>query len=438
MTLQEKLKAKADIVGRMKALNDGVEGRAFNEAEETEWQDLNQRHDALESEINTDNSVAQRSQRLSEIEANANRRYDLPGTQRETRENAIDDKTVSAAIRGWAAGRRASRSDVDAAQRVGIDSFSNEIELRLMPTACQTREAIRENRAAMNTQQPSAGGFLVVPEFASTFEQALLDYSSIRQVATTVRTTTGATMTFPTVDDTGNEGEWTAYDQEASQQDMTIGGRTLGAHGLSSKYVAIDRDLLQDNSYNLIGALGPMLGERCGRAEARATTTGTGVGQPLGFLNQTTLGKTATGTTDVTLDEIIDLIGSVGTAYAARGNFMMHRLIKYGLRKKKGGDGHYLWEPSLQAGIPDTLMGYRIVNNDYMPSTFTSTYKIIAFGDFSKYLIRDVSSITIQRFVEIRGLKNQDAFVARMRVDGATLIAGTSSDTVPIKHLALA
>ncbi|KKM02260.1 hypothetical protein LCGC14_1786290, partial [marine sediment metagenome] len=58
--------------------------------------------------------------------------------------------------------------------------------------------------------------------------------------------------------------------------------------------------------------------------------------------------------------------------------------------------------------------------------------KSVLFGDFKKYLIRDVKGITVLRLAERYAEFLQVAFLAFLRTDGDLLDAGTA----PIKHYA--
>lgn len=446
MTIQERLKAQAERHGQIKALAEAAKDRDFNEAEQRQWEDLNTAYDAEKDALDRDQRAADRDSRLAHISDDLNRRHGLPSGALPTpsggarTETAINDTVINAALRGWAAGPRARAEDLNAARRLGLNLESNTIELRLNPDQGRSAAEVRANtRATMNGIEGTAGGFLVVPQFASSFDEAMLEYDDMRAVADVIRTDTGAPMYWPGGDDTSNSGEWIAVDQSVSNQNLSFVGQQFGAHTVSSKSVLVDRGLLQDASYNLVGRIGTALGTRIGRAMASAHTTGTGVGQPTGVVTSAYLGKTAAASTDFKFDEVMDLISSLGTAYARNASFMMHRLIKWELRKKKDGNGRYLWEPSLQgAGNPDTVLGYRIIENSNMASSVASGNKILLFGDFSYYKIRDVASVTIQRLVEKYAETNQDAFIAFARTDGMLLNSGQSAETKPVKYLALA
>ena len=95
----------------------------------------------------------------------------------------------------------------------------------------------------------------------------------------------------------------------------------------------------------------------------------------------------------------------------------------------RNGTGVPLWSPSLGAGQPDTILGYPYVINQSITTPATSV-KSILFGDFSKYLIRDVRDVTLLRLDERFADYHQVGFLAFSRHDGDLLDAGTD----PVKY----
>ena len=64
-------------------------------------------------------------------------------------------------------------------------------------------------------------------------------------------------------------------------------------------------------------------------------------------------------------------------------------------------------------------------------AAMTTANKSMLFGDFSKYMIRNVAGIMVMRLVERYADYNQTGFVMFQRADGNLVDAGTH----PIKHL---
>jgi HK97 family phage major capsid protein len=88
-----------------------------------------------------------------------------------------------------------------------------------------------------------------------------------------------------------------------------------------------------------------------------------------------------------------------------------------------------MWVPGLTNGAPDTILGYPYTINQSV-AVPGSNAKCILFGDFSKYLIRDVRDITLLRLDERFAEFGQVAFLAFSRHDGDLLDAGTH----PVKY----
>ena len=81
----------------------------------------------------------------------------------------------------------------------------------------------------------------------------------------------------------------------------------------------------------------------------------------------------------------------------------------------------YLWQPALQAGQPDKLLGFDLVTSPYAP-TMAAGALPIAFGDFNNYWIGDRMGRTVQRLNELYATNGQIGFVATERVDGKVIL----------------
>jgi HK97 family phage major capsid protein len=273
----------------------------------------------------------------------------------------------------------------------------------------------------------AAGGYLVPEGFRNTLIETMKFYSSVREVAEVINTSSGQTLPWPTNDDTANVGAILAENTQMTEQDMTIGQGELGAYMYTSKMVRVSFQLLQDSVFNLDAFLARKLGERIGRAQNAHFTTGTGSSQPLGIQTNATTGKTgASGqTTTVTYDDLVDLIHSVDPAYrAADSRFMMNDATLGAARKLKDDQNRPLWEPSVQAGVPDRLLGYGLSVNNNMP-VMAASAKSILFGDFRRaYVIRDVLGVQLLRLTERYADYLQVGFAAYARTDATLQDAG--------------
>ena len=179
--------------------------------------------------------------------------------------------------------------------------------------------------------------------------------------------------------------------------------------------------------FNVEAYIQNLLNLRIGRIQNRHHTLGTGTGQPRGLLTAAVAGKVAAtgGATTVKYEDLIDLEHSVDPYYRASGKWMMHDTTLAALRKIKDDNGRPIFVPGYESGTPggapDRLLGREIIINQHMP-VMAANAKSILFGDFSKYLVRDVMDTTLFRMTDSAyTLKGQVGFVAFCR-SGANLI----------------
>ncbi|MFI2911120.1 phage major capsid protein [Streptomyces sp. PDY-4] len=289
-------------------------------------------------------------------------------------------------------------------------------------TALRTGWVDGKELRAQGVATGAAGGYLVPPEFRATMVEAQKFFSSMRDVAEVITTQSGATLPWPTADDTANVGAILGENTQVTEQDVTLGQADIGAYTYTSKLVRVSLQLLNDAAFDFENWLARKLGERIGRAQNAHFTTGTGTAQPEGVQTNAVIGKTgATGqTTSVTYDDLIDLIHSVDAAYrnSGRSRFMLNDATLSAARKLKDGQNRPLWEPSIQVGVPDGLLGYSYTVNQDMP-VMAANAKSILFGDFAAgYLIRDVQDVQVLRLSERYADYLQVGFLAFARTDG--------------------
>lgn len=101
------------------------------------------------------------------------------------------------------------------------------------------------------------------------------------------------------------------------------------------------------------------------------------------------------------------------------------------LRKIKDNTGNFIWQPSVSAGLPDTILNRPYVTSVYAP-TIAAGAKAIAFGDYSYYWIADRQGRSLKRLNELFAMNGQVGFLASQRVDGK-LILPEAVKTLTIK-----
>ena len=69
------------------------------------------------------------------------------------------------------------------------------------------------------------------------------------------------------------------------------------------------------------------------------------------------MGKTTAAADAITSDEIIDLYHALGYLYRQNAVWFMNDATAAYIRKLIDGAGNYIWQPGIQAGQPDRLLG---------------------------------------------------------------------------------
>lgn len=287
-------------------------------------------------------------------------------------------------------------------------------------------------RAAMSTSTPTEGGYTTALEYQKSLEAAMKQFGGIRSVASVIRTATGTQMQFPTADAMAETGEIIGQNATVARLDTAFGLTTLDVYKYSSKDIALPFELLQDSFLDIEAYILEVLKTRLGRITSTHFTTGTGSSQPRGVVVGAASGKV--GTTGQTLtviyDDLVDLEHSVDPAY--RGNpgvgYMMHDSSLKVLRKLKDTQGRPIFVPGYEqgnpGGAPDRLLGRPIYVAQEMP-VMAANAKSILFGDFKKYVIRDVMDLTLFRMTDSAFTRNgQVGFLAMMRSGGNLIDAG--------------
>lgn len=284
----------------------------------------------------------------------------------------------------------------------------------------------------------AGGGFTVPQEFLAVLETALRDYGGMRQVCTIIQTDSGADMPMATNNDTATSGSIIAENTAQGTVDVSFAQVILRAFMYTSGIVPVSYQLLQDTAFDMGTWLAMQLATRLGRIENNHFTVGSGTTvQPQGIANATvgaTIGHTLpTGnTTGFTYTGLVTMEHSVDPAYRRNARWMMSDVALRQVRLILDGQSRPIFVPGytggsgeLIGGQPDTLMGRPVVINQDMPVPAANA-RSVAFGDFSKYYIREVRGTQIVQLRERYADALQVAFFGYQRIDGRLIDAGTN------------
>ena len=273
----------------------------------------------------------------------------------------------------------------------------------------------------LSTDVDADGGYLVPTEFERQIVMGLEEANVIRSLAKVI--TTSAERKIP-IAATHSTAQWTAENTAYTESNPTFAQKTIDAFKLTD-LVKVSTELLQDSMFDLETYIAQEFARAFGAAEEEAFCVGTGVGQPSGIFLASgggTIGVTAGSATNITVDNLIDLVYALKSPYRRNAVFLMKDVTVSALRKLKDSNGAYLWQPSVQQGQPDRFIGYPLYTSPYVPGVGASALPI-AFGDFSNYWIADRMGRSVQRLNELYAGTGQVGFLATERVDGKVILA---------------
>jgi HK97 family phage major capsid protein len=384
--------------------------------------------------------------RVKELEAEWDRRdAEIDGIAKQI-ERAEKQESRDADLARPVAERRSGRIDTSAPSQMDgeahakayRDALFHYLRFGMEDLSAEQRNMLRgrfqmangETRAMSTTV--AAGGYAIPEGFYNELQDNMLAFGGARDGATVLTTSSGNAIPIPTSDATTQKaqivGEGSAL---SSPQDPTFGVVTLNAFMYRS-LILISLELLQDSAFNMEAWIKAKLAEYVARGTNTHFTTGNGSSQPQGYITGGTSGHTADASNAVSYNDLVSLEHSVDPAYrrgaGVRWKFADSTLKL--LKQLKDSENRPLWLPGLAVREPDTILGYRYTINQDMAAVEASA-KSVAFGDFAKFFVRDVSNMLIVRANELHIANGQIGFYVFSRHDSAVVDAGTD----PIRFL---
>lgn len=261
-----------------------------------------------------------------------------------------------------------------------------------------------DERKAMQAGSDPDGGYLLPHSTVGRTIVKLYEQSTMRRLAYVQ--TIGTDKIEGVVDNDEADAGWVSeLGTRSDSGTPQVAKWEISAHEMYAM-PKISQKLIDDAATDVEGWLAGKVADKFARVEGTAFCTGTGVGQPRGLFAYTTAATGddtrawgqfehvvtgANGAFHTTkADPLQDIIGAFKDQYLQRAQWLMRREVRTAIRKmKEATSDRYLWEPSLQAGQPDRLLGYGVNIDQYVPTITTGSLSL-AFGDFAEaYTIVD-------------------------------------------------
>ena len=282
--------------------------------------------------------------------------------------------------------------------------------------------ALRSNfRQVSNVLQEgidAQGGYLVPDEYDRRLIDILNEENVMRTLGTRITTSGEHKINIAA---SKPAAAWIEEGGALTFGDATFDQIILDAHKLHVA-IKVTEELLYDNAFGLENYIITQFGKALSNAEEDAFINGDGVGKPLGILAATggaEVGVTSSG--NITTDDVINLVYSLKRPYRKNAVFLTNDKCLGYLRTLKDNNGQYLWQPSLQAGEPDRVLGYKVYTSPFFPEPEDGK-PCVAFGDFSYYNIGDRGTRSFSELKELFAGNGMIGYVAKERVDGKLVL----------------
>jgi HK97 family phage major capsid protein len=402
---------QSTILAAARALRDEI----TNDTVETRVAEIDVAHDSAMAEYDKIEARIKREEDVEAREAALN----VADTRRPLTDTRTDGKKVEKteaekyadAFRTFVVG---GRSQLSAEQRTMLKAY--------------------EDRA-QSVGTATAGGYLVPTIFQEELVKSLKAWGPMLDPGVTriLETATGASIIFPTMNDTGSVGALIAENTQVAAADVTFGTLQIDAFKYTTGVTLVSDELLQDAVIDVEAIIRDAMAERIGRIGNTHLTTGDGTNKPRGIVTAATA-TAAAAAAAITFDDLINLEHSVDPAYRQdpSARWMFNDDTLKSLRKLKDAEGRYIWQPAdVKAGAPATILGYNYSINQAMAGVATANRSVV-FGAFNKYIVRRVKEFALKRLVERYADFGQVGFIGFTRLDGDLLdVAAVKALTHP-------
>lgn len=277
----------------------------------------------------------------------------------------------------------------------------------------------RLDQKALTNATDAAAGYVLAPKIVeSEFIRNLVEFSPIRAIAD-VRTATGHTVVVPKRTGVTN-AVWVGETAARTASEPTFGQQEITMKEMAT-FFDISLQNLEDSDA-VLAEVTEALAEDFGAKESLAFVNGSTANEPQGFMTAAGVPTTNNGhATVLSADALIRLMYAQPAVFRNNSTWVMNSTTLATIRTLKDSTGAYIWQPSYQAGQPETILGRPVVEAKDMPNIAATTTPIV-LGDFKKSLrIYDRVSLDILADLLTQRTNGLARFHARRRVGAAVV-----------------
>ena len=286
---------------------------------------------------------------------------------------------------------------------------------------------VAEECKALGIGNDTTGGYLAPVEYVREIIKGVTEISPVRSLVR-VRSTVNKSINIPKR--TGQfAAVWTADQGARSETDgLRWGMLEIPTHEMYA-LVDISHQNLEDSAFDLEAEVRMECDEQFALAEGTAVVTGNAVGKLEGWMTNSSVAETVSGSAATIADAdgqangLITLKHAIKTAYTRNASWALNRTTLGSVRKLKDADKGYIWMPGIALGKPNTIDGDPYVEVPDMPSEGANAYPI-AYGDFLRaYTLVDRISMQFLRDPYTQATSGNIRFLMYRRLGGQVVLA---------------
>lgn len=284
-------------------------------------------------------------------------------------------------------------------------------------------------RNAFSSTVPSEGGYLIPEVLRSELLRVSLETSIVRPRARVIPMDS-LRVPFPAIDSTSNVssvyggvvGYWTQEGAALTASQASFGRIVLDAKKLTA-YTEVPNELISDSIISFQAFLDQIFPEALGFYEDDAFINGTGVGEPLGYLNGSaavSVSKESGQPADtIVWQNIIKMYarmlpGSLSRAVWVVPPDAFPELATMSLSVGTGGSA--IWLNNGVSGPPATILGRPVLISEKVPKLGDA--KDVSFVDFGFYLLGDRQVMSAMSSPHYKFGEDETAYRIIERCDG--------------------
>jgi HK97 family phage major capsid protein len=253
-----------------------------------------------------------------------------------------------------------------------------------------------------------AGGFAVPEQIGTEVEKLILKFSDIVSEVKNIRVGTSDYKELVSIH--GGTSGWIGEGGTHTATGTPNLRERAPTWGVLYAYPQVSEESLEDIFFDVTGWLTGDIADGMAVALSQVIFNGNGSTRPTGMTNATAVTTDDYGSpmraaaayeylpitspsspytnSGVTADSLIDLQYLLRRGYQSNAKFAMNSVTLGHCRKLKDTNGQYLWQPSLQVGQPDSLLGKAVFTWEELGNPKTANAFAVAYGDFRRgYLL---------------------------------------------------